>query len=188
MTGRIAPNRMTSVRSRVGDPSRPSQSANLTTPPYPDEMVGLLCVAMPIGHAVRTQFDPIYLRRRNQAAVPVGSKYFCHPPASCEDVPKFYDPDPVDICRLGPGASRHHGLLVSFSGRSRHISKAGDIVWRRGSESNRRIKVLQTFALPLGYRAQLEVYSKNTAPWSPKSNGQKAFDIAAAVPYHLPIL
>ena len=25
--------------------------------------------------------------------------------------------------------------------------------WRRGSESNRRIKVLQTFALPLGYRA-----------------------------------
>ncbi len=25
--------------------------------------------------------------------------------------------------------------------------------WRRGSELNRRIKVLQTFALPLGYRA-----------------------------------
>jgi hypothetical protein len=25
--------------------------------------------------------------------------------------------------------------------------------WRRGSGSNRRIKVLQTFALPLGYRA-----------------------------------
>ena len=25
--------------------------------------------------------------------------------------------------------------------------------WRRGSESNRRIKVLQTLALPLGYRA-----------------------------------
>ena len=28
-----------------------------------------------------------------------------------------------------------------------------EIFWRRGSESNRRIKVLQTFALPLGYRA-----------------------------------
>ena len=28
--------------------------------------------------------------------------------------------------------------------------------WRRGSESNRRIKVLQTFALPLGYRARSE--------------------------------
>jgi hypothetical protein len=26
-------------------------------------------------------------------------------------------------------------------------------VWRRGAESNRRIKVLQTSALPLGYRA-----------------------------------
>jgi hypothetical protein len=26
-------------------------------------------------------------------------------------------------------------------------------VWRRGSESNRRIKVLQTSPLPLGYRA-----------------------------------
>jgi hypothetical protein len=26
--------------------------------------------------------------------------------------------------------------------------------WRRGSESNRRIEVLQTSALPLGYRAQ----------------------------------
>ncbi len=25
--------------------------------------------------------------------------------------------------------------------------------WRRGAESNRRIKVLQTSALPLGYRA-----------------------------------
>ena len=26
--------------------------------------------------------------------------------------------------------------------------------WRRGSESNRRIEVLQTSALPLGYRAE----------------------------------
>jgi hypothetical protein len=28
--------------------------------------------------------------------------------------------------------------------------------WRRGSESNRRIKVLQTSPLPLGYRAILD--------------------------------
>ena len=31
--------------------------------------------------------------------------------------------------------------------------------WRRGSGSNRRIKVLQTFALPLGYRAEVECTS-----------------------------
>ena len=30
---------------------------------------------------------------------------------------------------------------------------SGVFSWRRGSESNRRIKVLQTLALPLGYRA-----------------------------------
>jgi hypothetical protein len=32
--------------------------------------------------------------------------------------------------------------------------------WRRGSESNRRIKVLQTLALPLGYRAASSDNSK----------------------------
>jgi PAS domain S-box-containing protein len=32
-------------------------------------------------------------------------------------------------------------------------SISNKISWRRGSESNRRIKVLQTLALPLGYRA-----------------------------------
>ena len=39
--------------------------------------------------------------------------------------------------------------------RRKHM-KLGDLrvsCWRRGSESNRRIKVLQTLALPLGYRA-----------------------------------
>jgi len=30
---------------------------------------------------------------------------------------------------------------------------AADEAWRRGGESNPRIKVLQTSALPLGYRA-----------------------------------
>src|SRR6185312_3988004 len=34
--------------------------------------------------------------------------------------------------------------------------------WRRGSGSNRRIKVLQTFALPLGYRAEQRLYAKIT--------------------------
>src|SRR5580692_8920796 len=32
-------------------------------------------------------------------------------------------------------------------------------VWRRGSESNRRIKVLQTSPLPLGYRAPAQYVS-----------------------------
>ena len=30
-----------------------------------------------------------------------------------------------------------------------------DLGWRRGGESNPRIKVLQTSALPLGYRADI---------------------------------
>ena len=33
------------------------------------------------------------------------------------------------------------------------ISRLRLSCWRRGSESNRRIRVLQTLALPLGYRA-----------------------------------
>src|SRR5580693_4207488 len=32
-------------------------------------------------------------------------------------------------------------------------------IWRRGSESNRRIKVLQTSPLPLGYRAPAQYVS-----------------------------
>jgi hypothetical protein len=36
--------------------------------------------------------------------------------------------------------------------------------WRRGSESNRRIKVLQTSPLPLGYRAPIEA-----GPYRPDS-------------------
>ena len=44
------------------------------------------------------------------------------------------------------------------------------LLWRRGSGSNRRIKVLQTFALPLGYRAdQGKVHLQNTAPRPLKS-------------------
>ena len=35
------------------------------------------------------------------------------------------------------------------------IQSPSSVVWRRGSESNRRIKVLQTSPLPLGYRANL---------------------------------
>ena len=39
-----------------------------------------------------------------------------------------------------------YGIVIDFAGAKR---------WRRGSESNRRIKVLQTSPLPLGYRAIL---------------------------------
>src|SRR3989442_12843922 len=51
--------------------------------------------------------------------------------------------------------------ITSFS--TRQAEYAGfywEICWRRGSESNRRIKVLQTSPLPLGYRAlQLPKFS-----------------------------
>ena len=40
--------------------------------------------------------------------------------------------------------------------------------WRRGSESNRRIRVLQTLALPLGYRADWPIL-QNTASGVDKS-------------------
>jgi hypothetical protein len=43
------------------------------------------------------------------------------------------------------------------------------ILWRRGWESNPRIKVLQTLALPLGYRAAQVGLPKNTASTSTKS-------------------
>src|SRR5215510_7976545 len=47
----------------------------------------------------------------------------------------------------------------------------GGFCWRRGSESNRRMRVLQTLALPLGYRAlNRRVYSHSTVPRHSKSN------------------
>ena len=42
--------------------------------------------------------------------------------------------------------------LQSLSSQPIDVSKSL-IIWRRGSGSNRRIKVLQTSPLPLGYRA-----------------------------------
>ena len=36
-----------------------------------------------------------------------------------------------------------------------HVLISKEVKWRRGAESNRRIKVLQTSALPLGYRATI---------------------------------
>src|SRR5215471_20386831 len=43
------------------------------------------------------------------------------------------------------------------------LGRSGRCFWRRGSESNRRIKVLQTLALPLGYRAPKEGYIRKIA-------------------------
>ena len=40
--------------------------------------------------------------------------------------------------------------------------------WRRGSGSNRRIKVLQTFALPLGYRAPIVGYRSKLPRFEPQ--------------------
>src|SRR2546422_10565842 len=41
--------------------------------------------------------------------------------------------------------------------------------WRRGSESNRRIKVLQTSPLPLGYRALTLNYQRSLEIVHPKA-------------------
>ena len=38
-------------------------------------------------------------------------------------------------------------------GGESHVSDCGTTTWRRGSESNRRIRLLQSPALPLGYPA-----------------------------------
>jgi hypothetical protein len=61
---------------------------------------------------------------------------------------------PVELSRFsnGPGSIHgpRHGRLTAFlNWRKENYGKT----WRRGSESNRRIKVLQTSPLPLGYRA-----------------------------------
>src|SRR3989442_9433562 len=42
-------------------------------------------------------------------------------------------------------------------------------MWRRGSESNRRIKVLQTSPLPLGYRALTLNYQRSLEIVHPKA-------------------
>src|ERR1035441_4761276 len=42
---------------------------------------------------------------------------------------------------------------TAIQARAADIRESLKMYWRRGSGSNRRIKVLQTFALPLGYRA-----------------------------------
>ena len=49
--------------------------------------------------------------------------------------------------------------------------------WRRGSESNRRIKVLQTSPLPLGYRALVHTLAsrrKKVHLWNQRRWGQKS--------------
>ena len=64
------------------------------------------------------------------------------------------------FCPSGPGHS-HRGQAVNRKTRGEGavtemtiiISRLRLSCWRRGSESNRRIRVLQTLALPLGYRA-----------------------------------
>ena len=47
----------------------------------------------------------------------------------------------------------HRRMLLSFQATTAFSDLSEKGSWRRGSGSNRRIKVLQTFALPLGYRA-----------------------------------
>jgi hypothetical protein len=68
------------------------------------------------------------------------------------------------ICRYQAGQDVYGNcrrILPEGGGRIKHEVRAPGLkgplltinYWRRGAESNRRIKVLQTSALPLGYRA-----------------------------------
>ena len=54
-------------------------------------------------------------------------------------------------------ANPSRGVFLGFSGNSRkkpfHPDRRKDSSWRRHPDSDRSIKVLQTFALPLGYGA-----------------------------------
>ena len=79
------------------------------------------------------------------------------------------DRTPVPFCTVGPRARRRRWQASDLDGPAfavvavgRFPARAGPAsawhvsdseTWRRGSESNRRIEVLQTSALPLGYRA-----------------------------------
>ncbi len=64
--------------------------------------------------------------------------------------------------RAEPRAS---GAWKNRSGNvcSRGVERKRHKSWRRGSESNRRIKVLQTSPLPLGYRARWTVTPQTSA-------------------------
>ena len=52
--------------------------------------------------------------------------------------------------------------------------KIKDLEWRRGWESNPRIKVLQTSALPLGYRAKTPDASYTGARFVSEAGGKTA--------------
>ncbi len=54
-----------------------------------------------------------------------------------------------DFCRI----HFREAAIISQNAGTRETSITLAFTWRRGSESNRRVRVLQTLALPLGYRA-----------------------------------
>ncbi len=98
---------------------------------------------------IKSAIPPIEARRRNS---PPGCRWTNVPAPGYEH--------PV---RMQPGRSltdhrAGHGMVLGelILGRKPVADRALDARknWRRGSESNRRIKVLQTSPLPLGYRAQ----------------------------------
>ena len=60
--------------------------------------------------------------------------------------------DPGHIHKENPVKGRNQSE-AAVRGMNSKTSSLRPFCWRRGSGSNRRIKVLQTFALPLGYRA-----------------------------------
>ena len=81
----------------------------------------------------------------------------------------------ASIESIHPGRLAGGQLRIDLSFEKRH--------WRRGAESNRRIKVLQTSALPLGYRAgEVTLFRK-----IPHNNpgGRGTLYLAFACPYQL---
>ena len=64
-----------------------------------------------------------------------------------------------DDAHGGRNKFRYSGISPSFAGALSYWK-----YWRRGSGSNRRVKVLQTSPLPLGYRALAGLLFASFAP------------------------
>src|ERR1700683_1143856 len=61
------------------------------------------------------------------------------------------------------------------------------ILWRRGWESNPRMKVLQTSPFPLGYRASEGQYSETSARFQPARGLSPAAELVSALHVYQPI-
>jgi hypothetical protein len=75
----------------------------------------------------------------------------------------------VDLLRAGVAEQKRRVIgaipshVLKFQEIEEYSANMGLRGWRRGSESNRRIKVLQTSPLPLGYRAPAQAVNVSMA-------------------------